>query len=146
MFTDPLESIKSTFKKEQPYRAVVGLSKDGRPIMNPYYDNGKSYDACDVDVCNGYWAGDDYFYVSTFFHPWVIGCYGPGNYPELSQSCSAKPRQCCPAGKTCKEIVVPDYGTQGPGGPGGPTGVILTAVVTVGLVGAAGYAIYFYVL
>jgi hypothetical protein len=146
-----LDSIKTTFLEETPYRAVVGLAKDGRPIFNPYYDNGKSYNDCEVDVCNGHWVGDDYFYVSTFFHPWVIGCYGPGNYPELSQSCSGKPRQCVDGVSDISETVIStDNGeTSEESSDATSTGTastLLTTVVTVGLVAAAGYAVYFYIL
>ena len=72
----------------------MGLSKDGRPIYSPYYDNGKSYHDCEVDVCNGLWLQGNYGYVATFFHPYVMGCYGPGNYPVDTQSCSGRPRDC----------------------------------------------------
>jgi len=54
----------------------------------------KSYDACDVDVCNGMMVGDHYSYVSTFFHPYIMGCFGPGDSPNLAQGCSTKPRNC----------------------------------------------------
>lgn len=73
---------------------MFGLAKDGRPIYTPYYDNLKPYDDCDVDVCNGLMIGDHYAYVSTFFHPYILGCFGPGDSPNLSQRCSTRPRNC----------------------------------------------------
>ena len=91
---DVIETLKSAWLASHPYRDVVGLSKDGRPIYTPYYDNGKSYEDCDVDVCNGYWLDGNYVYVSTWFHPYVQGCYGPGNYPNFTQSCSTNGRKC----------------------------------------------------
>ena len=36
-----------------------------------------------------------YAYVSTLHHPYIMGCFGPGNKVEnLSQECSANPREC----------------------------------------------------
>ena len=70
----------------------MGIAKDGRPIYTPFYDNGKTYDSCDVDVCNGMDIGGSYAYVSTLFHPYFVGCYGAGNSPNLMQSCSSNPR------------------------------------------------------
>ena len=84
--------------KNVPYRSVFGLSKDGRPIYTPHYDNLKDYQDCDVDICNGIKIGGHYSYVSTYFHPYVMGCYGPDENSNLSQQCSANPRQCRAAG------------------------------------------------
>lgn len=74
---DILDQILRGFNKKRN-REVVGISKDGRPIYSPLYNDGKSYSYCDVDVCNGLWIDGHYSYVSTMFHPFVIGCYGPG--------------------------------------------------------------------
>jgi len=38
--------------------------------------------------------GGNYMYVSTFFHPYIQGCFGKGSAPELYQGCSANPRLC----------------------------------------------------
>lgn len=65
------------------YRSVIGIAKDGRPIYSPYENNGKAYGDCDVDICNGKEIGGNYAYVATFFHPFVIGCYGKGSNPKL---------------------------------------------------------------
>lgn len=80
-----LGAIKDAWGRERPYRSVAGISKDGRPIYGPFYDNGKMYADCDVDVCNGAIINGNYAYVMTDFHPYVMGCYGPGNYPAFSQ-------------------------------------------------------------
>jgi hypothetical protein len=64
-----------------PYRTAIGISKDGRPIYSPYYGNGKKYNDCDVDVCNGITINGQYSYVATFFHPYVMGCFGKGSNP-----------------------------------------------------------------
>lgn len=80
---DVMKVIRDSWKNKG-YRSVFGLSKDGRPIYGPFYDDGKEYDDCDVDVCNGLMIDGEYSYVSTFFHPYVMGCYGPGNNPPFA--------------------------------------------------------------
>jgi len=50
-----------------------------------FYENGKRYNDCDVDVCNGIEIGGQYSYVATDFHPYVQGCFGPGSNPGYSQ-------------------------------------------------------------
>merc|ERR1712046_111831 len=67
---------------------------DGRPIVSPYKNNGKAYDHCEVDVCNGITVNGHYMYAATFFHPYIMGCYGKGNSPKVYQECSANPRLC----------------------------------------------------
>lgn len=66
-----------------PYRKVLGVSKDGRPILTPYKSGGVPYDSCDVDVCNGVMVNGHYMYATTFFHPYIMGCYGRGNSLNL---------------------------------------------------------------
>lgn len=90
---DILKSVREAWKGK-PYRSVLGISKDGRPIYGPFYNNGLDYKDCDVDVCNGLYINGHYSYVSTFFHPYAMGCFGPGNNPPFSQSCSDNPRMC----------------------------------------------------
>ena len=82
--TDVLAAVRDAWDIK-PYRSVFGLSKDGRPIYGPYYDNLKEYGDCYVDICNGRMINGHYSYVSTFFHPYVMGCYGPGNNPPYAQ-------------------------------------------------------------
>lgn len=67
-----------------PYRSVFGISKDGRPIYTPYYGNGYDYNDCEIDMCNGIEIGGIYSYVTSFFHPYIMGCYGRGSNTELS--------------------------------------------------------------
>ena len=92
--TDVLEVIRTVYGDDLPYRSVLGISKDGRPIYSPLYDNGKEYTGCDVDICNGIEFDGHYSYVTTLFHPYIMGCYGPGSEPELYQGCSGNPRVC----------------------------------------------------
>ena len=54
-----------------PYASAMGISKDGRPILTPYKNNGQAYSDCEVDVCNGLDINGHYMYVGTFFHPYV---------------------------------------------------------------------------
>lgn len=81
-------------------RKVVGLAKDGHIIWGPYKKTGSRYslfEPCDVDVCNGIEVDGQYGYASTLFHPYLVGCWGPGSKPiKLGQQCSAKPRMCVP--------------------------------------------------
>jgi hypothetical protein len=65
----------------KPYRSVLGISKDGLPVYSPYYKGGNAYTFCEVDICNGMMIDGYYSYVATFFHPYIIGCYGKGNNP-----------------------------------------------------------------
>ena len=63
----------------------VGLAKDGHVIWGPYnINNGKAkpWTGCDVDICNGAYVNGNYGYASTLFHPWLVGCWGPGNSPK----------------------------------------------------------------
>lgn len=91
---DVKDTIIDAFETHLAYRSVFGLAKDGRPIYTPMYDGGKSVDDCDVDVCNGFDLDGHYSYVSTLFHPYIVGCYGPGSDPKIAQGCSANPRMC----------------------------------------------------
>jgi hypothetical protein len=84
----------------------IGVSKDGRVIYGPYKVDGTPWQPCDVDVCNGLRLGAYYGYVATIFHPYIVGCWGPGNYPSLSQSCSSNPRKCI-ATKSSGTYLVP---------------------------------------
>ena len=73
----------------------IGLAKDGRIIYGPYKSDGTLWQPCEVDVCNGVKEGSNYYYVATVFHPYLVGCFGPGNPAYgLSASCSANPRVC----------------------------------------------------
>jgi hypothetical protein len=77
MEKDVKDTITSAYKAK-PYRSTLGIAKDGRPVYTPFHSNGKPYSDCEVDICNGMMIGGSYQYVSTLFHPYIIGCYGPG--------------------------------------------------------------------
>lgn len=53
---DIVKFIASSWAKK-PYRTALGLSKDGRVIYSPLYNNGSTYESCDVDLCNGRMIG-----------------------------------------------------------------------------------------
>lgn len=72
----------------------VGLALDGHVIYGPWKSNTNTWDDCDVDVCNGLTVNGDYAYAMTNFHPYTIGCWGPGNKSALRQSCSTNPKEC----------------------------------------------------
>lgn len=91
---DVKELIKSAYTKDMPYRTPTGIAKDGRPIYSPLHSNGQEYAPCDVDICNGKMIKGHYAYVTTTFHPFVMGCYGKGSSPALYQRCSTNPRLC----------------------------------------------------
>merc|ERR1712061_482163 len=64
-------------------KTVIGISKYGHVLYGPYDDNGELWSPPDVDACNGVWSEnrDEYFYVSTRWHPYGTGCHGPTNLP-----------------------------------------------------------------
>ena len=84
----------------------MGVSKDGRAIYGPKRPgSGLTYAACELDICNGKLVTPDgstsqvYAYFGTIHHPYVIGCYGPGNTPDDNleeQECSSNGRVCIP--------------------------------------------------
>lgn len=80
--------------KEVSWDTPAGISKDGRPILGPYKEDGSSYSDCEVDVCNGIEKDGNYMYATTFFHPYIMGCYGKGSNPTISQQCSSNARNC----------------------------------------------------
>jgi hypothetical protein len=91
---DVVDTIKSAYTTGMPYRSVFGIVKDGRPVYTPMHGGDQVYDDCDVDVCNGVTINGHYSYVTTLFHPYIVGCYGPGTSPNIAQECSANPRSC----------------------------------------------------
>ena len=80
------KGFKEFVQKSWPTKALtpVGVALDGRVIYGPFDSTGKLWQPCDVDVCNGRYFGNEYAYVATMFHPYTVGCFGPGNYPHLT--------------------------------------------------------------
>ena len=76
---------------------ILGLAKDGHFIFGPYYKDGSEATA-GFDVCNGVHfdrdgdkSEDVYGYFSRKTFPYVVGCFGPGNYPQVLPSCTSSP-------------------------------------------------------
>lgn len=91
----PVKEMIQEAWKDYKFRTVIGIAKDGRPILSPFKEGGKPYTDCEVDVCNGIKVGEHYMYATTLFHPYVMGCFGPGGESnKLYQECSANPRLC----------------------------------------------------
>lgn len=65
-------------------KQVIGLSKWGHVLYGPYDGSGALWTTQDVDACNGVWSANqnEYFYVSTRWHPYATGCQGPSNFPQ----------------------------------------------------------------
>lgn len=80
-----LKTIMAEGWAQCPYRSALAISKDGRPILTPYYSGGVAYSDCEVDICNGLDINGHYQYATTFFHPYIMGCYGRGSAPALYQ-------------------------------------------------------------
>jgi hypothetical protein len=75
----------------------VGIARDGHKIYGPYDANGATWNACDVDMCNGLEINGEYAYVMTTFFPYTVGCFAEGNQPTLFASCTINPRSCTSA-------------------------------------------------
>ena len=74
----------------------VGIAKDGHVIYGPYKEDGTLWNACDLDLCNGMYLNENiYAYATTTFHPYFVGCWGPGNYLyNMSTRCSTNGKYC----------------------------------------------------
>lgn len=66
-------------------KKAIGIGKDGRIIYSPTYSSGTVYSPCQLDICNGMMYAGKYAYTSTFFHPYIMGCYGPGSTPDMPE-------------------------------------------------------------
>ena len=71
---------------------VIGIAKDGHVIYGPYLSTGAQVTS-GFDVCNGmfYDSIGNYGYFATTTYPYVTGCFGPGNYPNVTPNCTTNP-------------------------------------------------------
>lgn len=71
---------------------VIGIAKDGHVIYGPYLSSGIQVTS-GFDICNGmfYDSIGNYGYFSTNTYPYIIGCFGPGNYPSFLPNCTTNP-------------------------------------------------------
>ncbi len=95
--SDPRKHSVSLITGAQKTIIPIGVAKDGRVIYGPYKEDGQLWQPCDVDVCNGRREGNNYYYVSTMFFPYFVGCWGPGNSrsAEIKASCSTNSDYYC---------------------------------------------------
>lgn len=76
-------------------KVPIGIALDGHLIYGPYKASSTVWSGCEVDACNGLQVNGNYGYVTTKFHPYTVGCWGPGNTPTASQdSCTTNARTC----------------------------------------------------
>lgn len=63
---------------------IIGIAKDGHTIYGPYLSANTRVTA-GFDICNGmfYDSIGNYAYFATYTYPYMIGCFGPGNYPSF---------------------------------------------------------------
>ena len=90
---------------------LVGIAKDGRVIYGPIKSGDTAldavlYSACDLDICNGLQSSVvgnadptlmNYSYRATKFHPYLVGCFGPGSNMDVAltgQYCTTNEKYC----------------------------------------------------
>jgi hypothetical protein len=68
---------------------VIGVAKDGHVVYGPYLSAGTRVTS-GFDVCNGmfYDSIGNYAYFATSTYPYLVGCFGPGNYPSFGPNCT----------------------------------------------------------
>ncbi|CAF3703011.1 unnamed protein product [Adineta steineri] len=78
----------SSFSNYQT-KTVLGIAKDGHVIYGPYLSSGTRV-TTGFDVCNGmfYDSIGNYAYFATSTYPYLVGCFGPGNYPSFAPNCT----------------------------------------------------------
>ncbi len=101
---DPRLHAISYIPEQLQTKLPIGLAKDGRVIFGPYKSDGTLWQPCDVDVCNGRREGRNYYYVSTLFHPYFVGCWGPGSTAVYRAECSSNTRVCGASGSSSKSL------------------------------------------
>jgi hypothetical protein len=70
---------------DEEYLTPIGIAKDGHIIWGPYNATGSVWNTCDLDVCNGMFINGYYGYTATNTHPYLVGCFGPGNNPGITE-------------------------------------------------------------
>ncbi|CAF0846239.1 unnamed protein product [Adineta ricciae] len=68
---------------------VIGIANDGHIIYGPYLNNGQLVTS-GTDICNGmfYDSNGNYAYFATTKFPYIMSCFGPGNYPSFGPNCT----------------------------------------------------------
>eukprot|EP00347_Sterkiella_histriomuscorum_P018009 403347133 len=93
--SDPM-AYSIQFQEDKVQGALpIGIAKDGHMIVGPYKADGLLWQPCDVDLCNGAVVDGNYVYVSTLFHPYTVGCWGPGaTARKFKQQCTQQAKIC----------------------------------------------------
>jgi len=70
-------------------KTVIGVAKDGHVIYGPYL-SANTRVTSGFDVCNGmfYDSIGNYAYFATSTYPYLVGYFGPGNYPSFGPNCT----------------------------------------------------------
>jgi hypothetical protein len=70
-------------------KLVIGVAKDGHVIYGPYLSANNRVTS-GFDVCNGmfYDSIGNYAYFATSTYPYLVGYFGPGNYPSFGPNCT----------------------------------------------------------
>ena len=78
----------SSFSSYQT-KTVIGIAKDGHIVYGPYLSAGTRVTS-GFDICNGMFhdSTGNYAYFATSTYPYLVGCFGPGNYPSFGVNCS----------------------------------------------------------
>jgi hypothetical protein len=68
---------------------VIGVAKDGHVIYGPYL-SANTRVTSGFDICNGmfYDSIGNYAYFATSTYPYLVGCFGPANYPQCGPNCT----------------------------------------------------------
>ena len=68
---------------------VIGVAKDGHVVYGPYL-SANTRVTSGFDICNGmfYDSIGNYAYFATSTYPYLVGCFGPGNYPSFGPNCT----------------------------------------------------------
>jgi len=71
-------------------RTVIGVAKDGHVIFGPYLSAGNRVTS-GFDACNGMFYDNigNYGYFATSTYPYLVGCFGPANYPSFGPNCTS---------------------------------------------------------
>ncbi len=91
---DPRKHAIAYIPEQLQTKLPIGTAKDGRVIYGPFRPDGLLWQPCDVDICNGRREGNTYYYVSSMFFPYFVGCWGPGNVAKYRPACSTNTRVC----------------------------------------------------
>ncbi|CAF1279339.1 unnamed protein product [Adineta ricciae] len=78
----------SSFSSYQT-KTIIGLAKDGHLIYGPYLSLSTRVTS-GFDACNGMFhdSKGNYAYFATSTYPYLVGCFGPANYPSFGPNCT----------------------------------------------------------